>query len=183
MNETLKTISERYSCRDFADTPLTEEQLDAIAKAALAAPSAINKQPWRVIMVTDKALIEEFDAAGLEQLVSGGDIAAYERIQSRGGKMLYNAPCMVVIAIEDTKYSRIDCGIITQNVALAAQSLGLGNVICAMTGLALLGPKGEELRARLRFPQGFSFGMSVLVGTPNSGKEPHALDWDKIIRI
>jgi len=183
MNETLKTILERYSCRDFASAPLTDEQLDAITQAALAAPSAINMQPWKVIIVTDKALIEEIDAIGVEQLTAGGDRATYERIQSRGGKMLYNAPCMVVIAIEDTKYSRFDCGILTQNVALAAHSLGLGSVICAMVGQVFAGPRGEELRARLRFPEGYIFGMSVLIGTPNSGKEPHALEWDKVIRI
>jgi len=174
---------ERYSCRDFADTPLTDGQLDAITQAALAAPSAINKQPWRVIVVTDKAFIEEIDTIGVGQLIAGGDTAAYERIQSRGGKMLYNAPCMVVIAIDDTKYSKFDCGILTQNVALAAHSLGLGSVICAMVGQVFAGPRGEELKKRLRFPEGYDFGMSVLIGTPNSSKEPHALEWDKVIRI
>ena len=53
MNETLKTIAERYSCRDFAETPLTSEQIKAIVDAALAAPSAMNNQPWHVIMITD----------------------------------------------------------------------------------------------------------------------------------
>ena len=183
MNETLKTILERYSCRDFADIPLTDEQLDAIARAALAAPSGMNRQPWQVIIVTNKALIEEIDAAGVEELAASGDMAAVERIRSRGGKMLYNAPCMVVIAIEDTKYAKFDCGILTQNVALAAHSLGLGNVICAMTGLALAGSRGEELKERLCFPEGYSFGMSILIGTPGSSKEPHALNWDKIIRV
>jgi len=183
MNETIKTILTRYSCRDFADTPLTDEQLEIIARAALAAPSGVNRQPWRVIVVTDKALIEELDAAGVDHLISKGEMAALERIRSRGGRMLYNAPCMVMVAIDDSKYSRIDCGILTQNVALAAHSLGLGNVICAMAGMALEGSRGEELKARLCFPDGYGFGMSVLIGTPNSGKEPHALEWNKIIRI
>ncbi|HOO26028.1 MAG TPA: nitroreductase family protein [Clostridiales bacterium] len=44
MNETLKSIAERYSCRDFADTPLTDEQIKALADAALSAPSAVNRQ-------------------------------------------------------------------------------------------------------------------------------------------
>jgi len=179
----MKTIMERYSCRDFASTPLTNEQLDVIERAALAAPSAINKQPWKVIIVTDKALIEELDAAAVEALISSGDAEAYERLKSRGGKMLYNAPCMVVIVIDDSKYSQYDCGILTQNVALAAHSLGLGNVICASIGRVLAEPSGAELRARLRFPEGYSFGMSILIGVPNSSKEPHALEWDKIIRI
>ena len=66
MNETLKCIAERYSCRDFDGTPLTDAQVQALVEAALAAPSAMNRQPWHVIMITDKALIDEFDAAGMD---------------------------------------------------------------------------------------------------------------------
>ena len=183
MNETLKTISERYSCRDFADTPLTTEQVDTIISAALAAPSAMNSQPWKVIVVTDKTLIDDLDAAGVEVLAANSDQSAYERVKSRGGKMLYNAPCMVMIVIKETPFSRIDCGILTQNVALAAHSLGLGNVICAMAGTGLTGPRAEELKKRLEFPEGFEFGITVLIGTASSGKEPHELEWDKVIRI
>ena len=183
MNETLKTISERYSCRDFADTPLTTEQVDAIVNAALAAPSGMNSQPWKIIMVTDKALIDDLDAAGVDMLLASGDESTIERIKSRGGTMLYNAPSMVMIVIKDTPYAKIDCGILTQNVALAAHSLGLGSVICAMAGMALAGPRAEEFKARFQIPDGYEFGISVLVGTANSGKEPHELEQDKVILI
>jgi nitroreductase len=104
MNETLKTIFERYSCRDFADTPLTGEQIEKIAKAALASPSAMNRQPWHVIMITDKKFIDELDGEGMEVLAAE-DKSSYERIKSRGGRIFYNAPCMVVIASDNSGYS------------------------------------------------------------------------------
>jgi len=183
MNETLKTIAERYSCRDFKDAPLTEAQLKAIADAALAAPSARNDMPWHVIMVTDKALIEELDAETMNIMAAMEDKTYYERIKERGGKVFYNAPCLVMVASAGTPFSAIDCGILSQNVTLAAHSLGLGSVIVGLAGIPLGGPRGDELKKRLQFPDGYEFGISVLVGTANSGKEPHDLNMAKLTYI
>ena len=183
MNETLKTIAERYSCRDFADTPLTAAQVEAIADAALAAPSAMNRQPWHVIFAADKAFVDELEAEGMRILAAAEDKSGYERIQSRGGKMFYNAPSMVVITLDGSSSAAMDCGILSQNVALAAQSLGLGNVICGMVGVPLSGPRGDELKKRMGFPEGHTFGIAVLIGTANSTKEPHELEKSKLTYI
>ena len=183
MNETLKTIAERYSCRDFADTPLTDEQIKALVDAALAAPSAMNRQPWHIIMVTDKALIEELDVEGMSVLAAAEDKSGYERIKTRGEKIFYNAPCMVMIASDGSSYASMDCGILSQNVSLAAHSMGLGSVICGMAGIPLNGPRGEELKRRLQFPGGYGFGIAILVGVARSGKEPHELDMSKVTFI
>ncbi|MCL2166452.1 MAG: nitroreductase family protein [Clostridiales bacterium] len=181
MNDTLKTIAERFSCRDFADTPLTDEQVNALAEAALAAPSGVNRQPWHVIIVTDKALIDELDVEGMRILAEAEDQSTYERMMSRGGKLFYNAPCMFMIAADTG--AAMDCGILSQNLALAAHSLGLGSVICGMAGTPINGPKGESYKARLQFPEGYGFGIGVLIGTPKSIQKPHELDRKKLTYI
>lgn len=183
MNETLKAIADRFSCRDFTGTPLDESQIKALADAALAAPSAMNRQPWHVIMVTDKALIDDMETEGMSILAAAEDKSVYERIRSRGGKMYYDAPCMVVVASDGSPYAAMDCGILSENVALAAHALGLGSVICGMAGIPLNGPRGEELKKRLQFPEGYGFGIAVLVGEVKTGKEPHELNWEKITYI
>jgi nitroreductase len=180
MNETLKTIAERYSCRDFANTALTDAQIKAIVEAALASPSTMNRQPWHIIVVTDKSLIEELDAEGMNILAAAEDKSGYERIKSRGGKMLYNAPCVFMVASDGSGSAAMDCGILSQSVALAAHSLGLGNVICGMAGIPLAGSRGDEFKKRLRFPNGYGFGIAILVGTAKSGKAPHELDMGKV---
>jgi len=183
MNETLKTIAQRNSCRDFKDTPLTDEQIAAITDAALAAPSGMNRQPWHVIFIKGKALVDELDAEGMSILAAAEDKAGYERMMSRGGKMLYNAPSLMLILSDGSTYATMDCGIMCQNVTLAAQSLGLSTCIVGMAGVPLNGPKGEELKKRLKFPDGYVFAIGVLIGTPNTGKEPHELDKGKITYI
>ena len=183
MNETLQTIMSRFSCRDFADTPLTDEQIKALTDAALAAPSAMNRQPWHVIIITDKVLIDELDTEGMNILRVAEDKSGYERILSRSGKIFYNTPYMVMVASDGSSYAAMDCGILSQNVALAAHSLGLGSVTCGMAGIPLSGSRGDEFKKRMQFPDGYNFGIAILVGTVKTGKEPHELDMSKITFI
>lgn len=183
MKETIQVIRERYSCRDFADTPLTEEQVKTLAEAAAAAPSAMNRQPWHIIMVTDKALIDEMDIEGMRVLSEAEDKAGYERIRSRGGKLFYNAPCMVMVASDGSHSAAMDCGILSENVALAAHAMGLGSVICGMANIPLSGSRGGEFMKKMRFPEGYGFGIAVLVGTASTAKEPHPLDMEKVTYV
>ena len=182
MNEVQKAIKDRYSCRDFSPAPLTKEQVKALAEAALAAPSALNLQPWHIIVITDKALIEEYDANAMEILKSQNS-EAYKRMADRGGSIFYNAPCLIVIAKDASDHATLDCGIASQNVALAAHGMGLGSVICGMARIPLSGPRAQEWAKRLQIPEGYTFGMSVCVGAAQSGKAPHELDFAKVTYI
>jgi len=182
MIDTLKAISERYSCRDFSSAPISSEDVETLAHAALMAPSAMNAQPWHIIAITDKALIDQLDADGMEILKAQND-DGYKRMADRGGKLFYNAPCLIIIAQDSSSYATVDCGIATQNVALAAHALGLGSVICGMARIPLTGPRQAEWSKRIQLPEGFSFGMSICIGKAQSSKAPHELDLSKITYI
>jgi len=183
MNDVLKTIAERNTCRDFSGEPLTDTQVKNLVDAALAAPSAMNAMPWFIIMVTDKTLLDEMDTCIFTHIEKTNP-EFYNRMKERGGKIFYNAPALMLIAKkDDSKWAALDCGIVSQNVALAAHSLGLGNVICGMAGMAFDGPHGAQWTKRLQIPEGYSFGMSVCIGKANKGKEPHALEHEKVIYI
>lgn len=182
MNETLKTIQARYSCRSYTDQPVEPEKLEAIAQAATQAPSGMNVQPWKIIIVRDKKLVNEMDAEGIRVMKSMEDQSAYERIMGRGGKLFYNAPAMAIITIDPSAshLAMLDCGIVTQNIALAATSLGLGSVICAMANIPLSGDKGADFKKRLGFADGQVFGMAVLLGYEKAPGTAHAPDLSKI---
>ena len=68
-NTTLDLISSRRSHRAYAPTPLTQEQLDALLKAAVESPSAVNRQPWHFTVVRNQALLDELNAAVWEQMM------------------------------------------------------------------------------------------------------------------
>ena len=180
MNETLKNIAERYTCRDFKDTPLTKQQQSEIVKAALSAPSAMNLQPWHIIMVTGKALVDELDAEGMNILSTHEDQSMFERMMSRGGKLFYNAPSLAIVLSDGSQWGTLDCGILCQNIVLAAQSLGLGTCIVGMARIPLEGPNADGYKKRLSFPEGYSFAIGVLIGEINSGKEPHEHNESKV---
>ena len=183
MNEILKGLAERYSCRAFEDTPLTDEQIKTVVDAALISPSGLHLQPWHLTVVTNRAFLEELDADGVAVLAAMEDKTRYERIMSRGGKLMYNAPCMIIVTNDGSKWAAIDSGIICQSVTLAAYSLGLGSCILGLGAVPLQGPRGEEFKKRLKIPEGYEFAIGVLVGTAKIGPGDHEHDMNKVTYI
>jgi len=181
MNETLKTIARRYSCRSYETREVERTKLEAIALAAVQSPSAMNNQPWQINIITDKAFIDEMDADGMRILAEAEDKTAYKRFMDRGGKLYYNAPCLFLILKKPG--TDLDAGIVTENIALAAESLGLGNVICGMANIPFTGANGEAYRKRAGFSDGWEFGMAVLIGYATQPGSPHEPDMSKIIFV
>lgn len=185
VTETLDVIASRFSARSYLDRPLPADVFAAITQAGLQAPSAMNRQPWRLVAISDPALIARIDASGLAALREG-DPDGYARIQSRGGRLLYGAPAMVVIAVQPQPgllSTDLDVGIVASHLVLAARSLGVDSCICGLAGLAFAGPDGPGLLAALGVPDGFGFGLSVLLGYASVTGEPHRPDPAKLIEL
>ena len=178
MNETLNTIRRRYSCRAYDGRLPEKEKLEALAFAAVQSPSGMNRQPWQIIVITNKSLIEEMDAEGMRILAEAEDKTVYDRFMSRGGTLFYNAPCMYLILKRSG--TDMDAGIVCENIALAATSLDLGSVICGMAALPFNGPKGDLYMKKLGFSDGWEFGVAVLVGYGTTENIPHTPDTSKI---
>lgn len=117
-NPAYQNILTRVSVRQFADKAVTSAQLTAIVRAAMAAPSGVNKQPWEFIVVDDRALLDELAAA-----------LPY-------AKMTAHAPVAIVVCgnkerfLEGTDINlwEQDCSAASENILLAAHSIGLGGV-------------------------------------------------------
>ena len=62
-NEAIKNIMTRVSVREFTGEKISAEQIDTLLRAAMAAPSAINKQPWAFIVVTDEEVLAQLGEA------------------------------------------------------------------------------------------------------------------------
>ncbi|MCI8610809.1 MAG: nitroreductase [Clostridiales bacterium] len=180
--DTLETIRTRYSCRAFTDKLPSDQDLQVIAQAGVCAPSGMNRQPWQIIVLKNKELIHELEEEGMKNLEALPDQSIYERIRSRGGRLYYNAPCMMLIPIVEDAF--LDCGIVTENIALAATSLGIDTLICGLAKFSFAGAQGKILKEKLHFPAGYDLGIAVLLGyAENPGGTPHIPDMDKILWI
>jgi nitroreductase len=182
-SETIDVIARRYSCRAFSGKPVPGDVVDAILTAGLHAPSAVNRQPWRLIVIRDKALIDQMNDAGVS-VMADVDPDAYERTKGRGGLMLYNAPLMIIIAeqMADNTYADLDCGIMASHLALAAASLGVDSCIAGMPRILFSGDDGAALVKRIGMPDGFRFALSLLLGYAAGEHRPgHDIDPTKVI--
>ncbi len=117
MSAFLELVRQRRSCRSYTDTPVAAADLDAVLEAARLAPSACNKQPWRLVVVREPALRTAL-------------CAAYRR------DWLATAPCMIVglvaeheawvRAADDRNHADVDLTIAIDHLTLAAAERGLG---------------------------------------------------------
>ena len=113
----LENIHARKSVRQFTDEPVSQEDIETMLKAAMAAPTAVNYQPWRFVVITERARLDAM-----------AEVLPY-------AKMLKQAPLAIVVCGETTwfegrenTYWQQDCSAATQNILLAAEALGLGAV-------------------------------------------------------
>ena len=111
----LQMAKDRFSCRKFESKAVEKEKIDKILTAALVAPTAVNKQPQRILVVDDSELLARLKEAT---------------------KYTFDAPvCFVICVDRELAYSRgydgknsaeIDGSIVTTHMMLEAQDLGLG---------------------------------------------------------
>ena len=114
MNDVLNTIKNRRTIRKFNSDPIDEEKLQMILEAGRWAPSFSNLQPWRFIVIKDQDLKNALDKAAKESVLHLG---------------IREAPVVILVCVDrriDPLHA-IEAGTAaTQNMALAAHSLGLG---------------------------------------------------------
>ncbi len=111
----LDNIHARKSVRSYTDEPVTPEQVETLLRAAMAAPSGKNVQPWRFVVVTQ--------------------LETKKKLAIGFNKMIAKAPVVIVVCGKTTNMLggtnnnwTADCAAATENLLLAAEALGLGAV-------------------------------------------------------
>ena len=183
INDVLRAMESRRSHRAYAPTQLTKAQLDAILLAALQSPSAVNRQPWHFSVVQNQQLLARLTKAAHRRAAQLTREERGPRFDDPAFHVHYHAPTVIFLSAEDTPANRLDCGIAVQQIALAAESLGLGSVIVGLIRLAFENDEAEELKQALHFPKNHAFMISIALGTPTDDKPAHENDFSKISLI
>lgn len=168
MNNVIGTIKKRSSTRGYSPEPLTEEELNALLHAGLQAPTAANRQEIHfTVLKGDNPILQELED---------------EKNRLRGLSALphnfyYEAPVVIVLSADSTyRWSPLDAGIAVENMALAAEALGLGSLIIGCIYDALRGEKKDYFAKALRFPEQYKFEIAIAFGHKAVEKDPHTYD-------
>ena len=157
MSDVLDFIQKRRSIRKYQPgADVSDDQVYVLLRAAMAAPSASNQQPWDFVVIRDRALLDRamevhpyasmLSTASLAILVCGDLKRAHH-----GGMWIQ------------------DCSAATQNILLAAANMGLGTCWC---GVHPRPERVEGLRAICGVPEDVVPFALIAVGVPAEEKPP-----------
>lgn len=161
-NVVVETIMNRRSIRSYKPEQIKPEELDVILKCGINAPSARNRQPWEVRVIQSKETLSKLNT----------DYINYTKIQNPeladrvpDYDVLFGAPTFILIAGDTTEmYAHNDCGMLVQNMLLAAESMQIGS--CVLGGIIryINSPQGQSFRDSLLLPKNYSLFIGVVLG-------------------
>ena len=154
-------IFKRASVRRFTDDPMTDDEVRAVLRAGMAAPSGGNQQPWEFYVARDRATLQLLSEASPYAKPAAGAACAI-------------VPCMRTEGLRFPEIAVQDMSACVENILLEAVDLGFGAV---WMGIA---PEPERMAAVSEIvgaPAGLEPVAIVALGYPES--EPHAKGKDR----
>ena len=155
----IENIMTRTSIRAYTSQTIPADTIEILLKAGMAAPTAVNAQPWHFVVVNSKEKLAELSGAN-----------------PRAG-MLKQAPLAIVVCGNMDKamqgkareYWIQDCSAATENILLAAHALGLGAV---WTGAYPMEDRIEPLKKTLKLPESIIPLCVIVIGHPDEQPQP-----------
>ena len=155
----INNIMTRTSIRQYTDEPVSKADIETMLRAGMAAPTAVNRQPWHFVVINSKEKLAEL----------AGD-------NPRGG-MLKKAPLAIVVCGNMDKalpgqgrgFWVQDCSAATENILLAANAIGLGAV---WTGLYPDENRAGAVAKVLKLPETYIPLCTIVIGHPAEKPAP-----------
>ena len=155
----LETIMTRTSIRSFTERPVSADTIELLLRAGMAAPTAVNKQPWHFAVVTDRAVMDSLGGNG------------------RQSQMWKQSPLAIAVCGDMEKalegpakdFWIQDCSAATENILLAAHALGLGAV---WTGCYPMEERIANVSKVLNLPENLVPLCVIVMGYPAESPEP-----------
>lgn len=171
----IENIMARRSIRQYKPQPVNRDTMQIILNCGINAPNGQNKQSWAIRVVDNPEFIN-----GITDVFKEKNPAAKKSPSFKN--MFRNAPTIVFIA-NDTSYdmSQIDCGLLGENMILAAQSMGIGSC-CLGSPIRFMTetPEAAEYLKQLDIPEGYSLLYCIAFGYPDETPAAKPRDTSKI---
>lgn len=162
-----EAISGRRSVREYAPRPVDKETIDRLIEAAVAAPSAVNEQPWTFTVVRDQALLDRLSqAAKVHMLAQPHSARFHDHLSDPKFQIFYHAPALILIsAAKQGPWIVEDCALAAENLMLAAHAAGLGSCWIGFAQGYLATPAGKQA---LGLPDPWVPVAPIIVGHPKA---------------
>lgn len=155
----IQNIMTRTSVRAYTDQAIGKDTIEAILKAGMAAPTAVNAQPWHFVAVTNRAILDSLATS------------------NPNARMLHQAPLAIVVCGDITKtlegkgreFWIQDCSAATENILLAAHAYGLGAV---WTAAYPIDDRIASISTTLQLPETIVPLCAIIIGHPAENPEP-----------
>lgn len=154
-------IMTRTSVRQYTDRPISADTLETLLKAGMAAPTAVNKQPWAFVVTTGRDALDSL--ATLQP-----------RLKTAAAAITVCGDMTRAIEGEGRDFWVQDCSAATENILLAAHALGLGAV---WTGVYPIAERVGNVSRALALPDSVVPMCIIAVGYPVADQEPKD-KWD-----
>ena len=152
----MKAILNRRSIRQYTDQPVPDEILTDLLKAAMAAPSAGNEQPWQFVVIKDRTILNKIPG-----------VHPYSNMVPKSALAILVCGDMDLVAHGEMWVQ--DCSAATQNLLIAVQEKGLGAV---WLGVFPRKERVEGLHTLLELPEKIVPFALVPIGYPGETKPP-----------
>jgi nitroreductase len=170
MNNLTELLKQRRSMRKFTDEELTQDQVVALLKAALMAPSSKGSTPWTFVVVDDRALIDRLSQS-----------------KAHGSQFLSGAPLAIVVTADPLLSEAWieDASIASTLIQLQAEDMGLGSCWIQIRGreTAAETPAEDYVREVLDLPLQLQVLNIIAVGHKGMERKPfdeEHLKWERV---
>lgn len=165
MNEIINTILNRRSVRVYSGEQLKDEHLDLILKCAEFSPSGCNMQPWHFTIVQNKELMCKLNTDSKKEFADSENELFRKMAANEKYDIFYDAPTVIVVSGEKSSQTAlIDCSAATQNMILAAESLGIGSCWIGLVTFLFRSDKVQQYKDILGIPDAYEPYYALSLG-------------------
>ncbi len=179
-NQVVECIMSRRSIRAYKPEQIKDEELKTILECAINAPSARNSQPWEVRVMQNKEAIDNLNKEVIADMIEKRP-EAKERFADENASVFFHAPTLLVVAYDTTQYwGQSDCGMLVQNILLAAESMNIGSCAVGCCREYINSPKAADFVKGLNLPENYVVYLTVTLGYKDENPDAKPRDDKKV---